>query len=853
MAAVARSLAVRRLATAGLLLVAALSAAAAEPQDSVYAITDVLVTDNPKATSDPRLQDYTGISSSEVTLPFIPGQVGHRVTASDANRGLGGTTTTIWVKYERLPRLSPKPVLADVQVCHWVNWKPTVPEGFQVANGTSAGIQGALTTRTKGSVWRNGLAVRYMPLKDTGTRVVALSLSVTKSNVPPAPPITEVAGSPVTMDRAGIDIHTGGGGAFYHVMKFSLRAGPPLDPIANGITVLTYNTHLFKDSPAQKVGGPVKEAVEDVVRFFSSHEGFVGLFTGEHYDKRQHPLVFDDDNRARLIAARIRASGADIVGLQEVWAPAMQEWFRRALGDLYPYSWHPPIPELNLINTSGLVILSKYQLTRLEFSPFPRGDRGISDEDKFARKGVITATVEPWPGGPGVRLGISHATCDMGGEQQPDIQQIASRTAEGHEGPTIMMGDFNVHRDKYPTMQGIFEKIGAIDAYLKVRGTVDENAYSINLEKNLLDQVFTPDRRVEGKGDRLDYVFVKESGAGLALTPEKAEVIRDWNYPVQVGWWRDVWAGKWASDYVAVRAFQLNGHPHLFGLKSTDRAYISRVKDDGRGWEDIYEGKWDSNYVGTAITVFYLNGHPYIFALKGWPHNEGWIARINDDGKGWADVHKGKWDSKYVAVVSFQLNGHPYLFGLKENGKAYVSRINDDGKGWTDVHEGKWSSNYVGTAITTFYLKGHPYIFALKRPTLTRKGNQGIISRINDDGKGWTDIHEGKWSASYVAVVSFQLNGHPYLFGLKKSDRAYISRINDDGKGWKDVYEGEWSSNYVGTAITTFDLKGHPYMFALKGAPHNQGWITRLHEPYTLPMDLSDHYPLKVKLSVRKQ
>jgi len=153
----------------------------------------------------------------------------------------------------------------------------------------------------------------------------------------------------------------------------------------------------------------------------------------------------------------------------------------------------------------------------------------------------------------------------------------------------------------------------------------------------------------------------------------------------------------------------------------------------------------------------------------------------------------------------------------------------------------------VGTAITTFYLDGRPYIFALKNT------NQGVISRINDGGIGSTDVYAGTWDASYVAVVSFQLNGHPYLFGLKQNNRAYISRIKDGGAGWDDVYEGKWSSNYVGTAITTFYLDDRPYLFALKGQPHNQGWITRLQEPGTISMDLSDHYPLQVKFKVVKE
>ena len=198
-----------------------------DPVKEVCAITDVMVTDNARRVPE----HYTGVSKTEATLPFLPGQVGHRVKGSDVNEGIGGATTTIWVKYERLPKTSTKKVLVDIQVCHWVKWRPTVPAGFQVANGTSSRIKGALTTGTKGSNWRNGLAVRYMPLKDSPTRIMALFLSVTGDNTPKFAPVGKVAGKSVKTARAGIDIHTGGGGNFYYLMKAFAFPGHPIGEI----------------------------------------------------------------------------------------------------------------------------------------------------------------------------------------------------------------------------------------------------------------------------------------------------------------------------------------------------------------------------------------------------------------------------------------------------------------------------------------------------------------------------------------------------------------------------------------------------------------------------------------------
>ena len=68
----------------------------------------------------------------------------------------------------------------------------------------------------------------------------------------------------------------------------SPTAGQELDPVANGVTVLAYNTHLFKGSSAQ-VGVVFKDVWGDVARLFSSREGLLGLLTGEYYDKRNAP------------------------------------------------------------------------------------------------------------------------------------------------------------------------------------------------------------------------------------------------------------------------------------------------------------------------------------------------------------------------------------------------------------------------------------------------------------------------------------------------------------------------------------------------------------------------------------
>lgn len=339
------------------------------------------------------------------------------------------------------------------------------------------------------------------------------------------------------------------------VSQTALANGPAPDPVANGITVMTYNTHLFKGSSAE-VGFFFRNLVQNIKHFFS-HERLPGSHIA--------PLVFDDDNRARLIADKIKSSGADIVALQEVWSGRRQQWFCTELASVYPYSCYPTHPRLAMRTTSGLVLLSKYKLTDPSFSGFSHKGRPFFHEENWASKGVLTATFEAYPGGPTFQIGISHACTDAGGSSQPNIRQLASQTTANHTGPAIMMGDLNVSDDRnegkgeYATMRGIFATVGAIDAYLEVHGTDPANACTVNKKENLLHRLFTTTTRVEDANVRLDYVFVRESSAGWRLKPEKAEVIRDWKYPAAV------------SD--------LDGNPHMSALKDVSHTIPMDLSD----------------------------------------------------------------------------------------------------------------------------------------------------------------------------------------------------------------------------------------------------------------------------------
>jgi endonuclease/exonuclease/phosphatase family metal-dependent hydrolase len=300
------------------------------------------------------------------------------------------------------------------------------------------------------------------------------------------------------------------------------------------ITVLTYNTHLFEGSRDELGGLRRKE-------------------------------ILDDKKRAEKMLYKIVESRADIVALQEVWADGNQVWFCQNLKSVYPYchvsgqkeDWED-FKKTGYLNTCGLVLLSKYKFEgkpdffeyeqsrkKFIFGGYDRKKKKIVfEEERLARKGGILATIELEPGGPKLRLGITHSHYGRG-QEELNAQELANATIieNGNviDSPAIIMGDFNIHaigdKGSYGRLKGNFAKLHAVDAYREVHPCDNEERmseadYTIDGQKNELHKKFFPPtkKHPEIVRDRIDYIFVKKSGGGLELTPVEAEVIHDWKY-----------------------------------------------------------------------------------------------------------------------------------------------------------------------------------------------------------------------------------------------------------------------------------------------------------------------------------
>ena len=177
-------------------------------------------------------------------------------------------------------------------------------------------------------------------------------------------------------------------------------------------------------------------------------------------------------------------------------------------------------------------------------------------------------------------------------------------------------------------------------------------------------------------------------------------------------------------------------------------------------------------------------------------------------------------------LISFRHDTAAYIFGLDpareynpaggtktpDNNAANWWVINSDPKtGFRSVvKDAAMSSKY--DAVTSFELNSHPYIFGLHQDVGAN------IWRINDDpSTGFKLVmYKGKMAGGYSHVVSFQLKGQPYILGLHHKVGANIWRIQEGPKGLTFnlvKYKAPMSPNYEHLAV--FYMDKHPYIFGL--------------------------------------
>lgn len=261
-----------------------------EVYDTYLAIVDVMVTDWVNFGNVP--YDYTGLAwGGTCTIPYIPDLIGERVWSNDVNVGIGGTYTTVWVKYDLVLATSDQPVLADYGVFHWPYWEWWCPSDWQRANGTSSGRQGALTTGTEGDCYRNGLCVHYVPMNQTDNFITNVGLSYTSGSEAACPALGEANLGYWPMQADSYDIHKNCADDRWVYLCYGRgKAWPPM-PISIDVTdeeklnsLATYAPQVWIAQDESYWPSSVEWAFPHLVRFIPCTENPLFCGAGPEYD-----------------------------------------------------------------------------------------------------------------------------------------------------------------------------------------------------------------------------------------------------------------------------------------------------------------------------------------------------------------------------------------------------------------------------------------------------------------------------------------------------------------------------------------------------------------------------------------
>lgn len=198
---------------------------------------------------------------------------------------------------------------------------------------------------------------------------------------------------------------------------------------------------------------------------------------------------------ARLAAAPalLRASGADIIALQEVYTARHRRQLAEALADAYPYVAAPGTEELLL--GSGLMLLSRHPIIGQSFTALPRRP-GVAG--RLSRPGCLRVLVGT-PGAGQVAVVNTHLPAfDDGRQRQAEAAHLLGLGRDA-----ILLGDFNCS----PVIdQSIYRRIlaaGYRDAFAEVAAGEPPTWDAANPLNRI-----GPHR--DAPSQRIDHVFLPE-------------------------------------------------------------------------------------------------------------------------------------------------------------------------------------------------------------------------------------------------------------------------------------------------------------------------------------------------------
>jgi endonuclease/exonuclease/phosphatase family metal-dependent hydrolase len=279
------------------------------------------------------------------------------------------------------------------------------------------------------------------------------------------------------------------------------------------LSVLGYNTHLF--------GNAISPALEKIIES-------LGL----------PPLIYEDVQRSAAMVPYFQGSGANILGLTEVWDDDLASFFTLQLSATYPYSYRPT--EKNSYLGSGLLLLSTYPISNTQFYPY----NDLTGFDAYSTKGILVAQVSPGGGASDLITILTHtqagSSSDEVAARASNLSQL-SLTAQDLEQqnsglPLLIIGDLNVCAEAKPSWEPTAEYQNTLvpdlaaaqlsDVYRTLYPSAPDNpGVTYDAVDNLLIAIFAPDDTAQGLQQRIDYEFATSS---LAAT--QASVVRSFVY-----------------------------------------------------------------------------------------------------------------------------------------------------------------------------------------------------------------------------------------------------------------------------------------------------------------------------------
>jgi endonuclease/exonuclease/phosphatase family metal-dependent hydrolase len=598
-------------------------------------------------------------------------------------------------------------------------------------------------------------------------------------------------------------------------------------PAVPRLRVLSYNTHLMD-------GSFIHQGI-DIKRLVSRMP----------YD------IWDDPQRRDLILRNIVNSLADIVALQEIWAPQLLARLVDQLKPFYPYTFVGDEMELEVEGypsigtaTSGLLLCSKFKLTDRSFYRFP----GMEDWDRFSNKGVLGA-VANLPDKRKLRIVTAHTTGEV-----RDIQFMADRIKDASEFralPMITLGDFNISwekggvNEKYNAMKQIFAGINVVtDSWIDVHGeAIEPDPYTVKMRQNTLHQLFSPERDTE-KDTRLDYLWVKP-GAAAAWVPTTVSVPRgeDWLY--ESPQWH--WAHKNVVQRMASAAAL--GDVLLVLSRGVNYSVMGALFDGNTS-------KW-SHY----DTGFKTSAPPGVVAFQNKFH----LFHQHDDGN--AIFHRSSADGRTWSNwenVGINTGGSccPVVF----DGKLHLLYVDPDGRGgqiFCSVKDGSanfeprnWEARKgIGintqSDISAAVFNNKLYVVCKDYGSMDLKRSGLMWSILENPGENWKPSQADKnlETSGSPGVVAFQNSLHVYYKDPNEGDAIFHAAY--DGQKWTEKNKSTLHDSMVyGVCPIVFANKlwlFYSYHSKTPGGYYPNGVMLHAQIP-TVKVDLSDHYPLMVEL-----